>query len=52
MSLKLTSYLYFFDQPSTVNKAKSIEVAKGPFVNYLSILGYLVGQKRAISAYF
>ena len=26
--------------------------SKGPFVNYVSILGYLVGQKRAIFAYF
>ena len=25
---------------------------KGPFVNYVSILGYLVGKKRAIFAYF
>ena len=29
-----------------------IDLCKGPFVNYVSILGYLVGQKRAIFAYF
>jgi len=27
-------------------------VSWGPFVNYVSILGYLVGQKWAIFAYF
>ena len=26
--------------------------ARGPFVNYVCILGCLVGQKRAIFAYF
>ena len=45
---------------SGLRKKLSIEVyeildsssPKGPFVNYVSISGYLVGQKRAIFAYF
>ena len=33
-------------------KTSYVYLDKGPFVNYVSILGYLVGQKRAIFAYF
>ena len=51
-SIVLALHSLVIQAPPETAMFRYVSHNRGPFINYVSILGYLVGQKRAIFAYF